>query len=124
MSISAMDDLKKVVKNGGLELEQGLVNEPSRADIELFNSLMRGAAVEEPSQSGAFLAEAVGGRMGSVDRLSDDAMRSMKHAVMDNDPTSIAKMSRALSQYSLEMAITTKAISKGGQAIEKLTNMQ
>jgi type III secretion system YscI/HrpB-like protein len=33
-------------------------------------------------------------------------------------------MSRALSQYSLQMAVTTKVVSKTGQALEKLTNMQ
>lgn len=124
MSVSGIDDLKKAVTSDGLELEQGLVNEPSPADIELFNSLMRDNAIDEPSKSGALLAEAVGERMGSIDRLSDNAMRSMKQAVMDNDPTAIATMGRALSQYSLEMAVTTKVISKGGQAIEKLTNMQ
>ena len=124
MSVTGIDELKKVVKVEGLDLEQGLVADPSQADIELFDSLMRDNTIDAPSKSGAFLAEAVGERMGSVDRLSDDAMRSMKQAVMDNDPTAIATMSRALSQYSLEMAVTTKVISKGGQAIEKLTNMQ
>lgn len=124
MSVSGIGGLTNVAKNSGFEFEQGLVNEPTRADIELFSSLMRDSGADKQTQSGAFLAEAVGGRMGSIDQLSQDAMRSMKQAVMDNDPTSVAKMSRALSQYSLEMAVTTKVISKGGQAVEKLTNMQ
>jgi len=124
MNIPGIDELKKVAKGEGLSLDQGLVAEPSRADVELFNSLMGDTGGQEPSKSGASLAEAVGERMGSIDRLSDNAMRSMKQAVMDNDPTAVTKMSRALSQYSLEMAVTTKVISKGGQALEKLTNMQ
>ncbi len=124
MSISGNGDLTKVAKNSAFEFDQGLVNEPSQADIELFSSLMRDSGADAPTKSGAFLADVVGERMGSVDRLSQDAMRSMKQAVMDNDPTAVSKMSRALSQYSLEMAVTTKVISKGSQAVEKLTNMQ
>ncbi|OLU33671.1 EscI/YscI/HrpB family type III secretion system inner rod protein [Pseudomonas sp. PA15(2017)] len=124
MSIMAIDDLNKVAKKGGIELEQGLVNEPSRADIELFASLMHDRDADEPTRSGAFLAEAVGGRMGSLEQLTQDAKRGMKEVINVNDPSSIADVSRALSRYSLEMAVTTKVIGKGGQALEKLTNMQ
>ncbi|SDH58593.1 type III secretion apparatus protein, YscI/HrpB, C-terminal domain-containing protein [Pseudomonas flavescens] len=124
MSISGIDDLKNVAKKGVVELEQGLVNEPSRADIELFASLMRDRGADEPTRSGTFLAEAVGGRMGSFEQLTQDAKRGMKEVINVNDPSSISDVSRALSRYSLEMAVTTKAIGKGGQAIEKLTNMQ
>ena len=124
MNILASDDLNNIAKKGGIELEQGLVNEPSRADIELFASLMHDRGADEPSRRGAFLAEAVGGRMGSLEQLTQDAKRGMKEVINVNDPSSIADVSRALSRYSLEMAVTTKVIGKGGQALEKLTNMQ
>ncbi|WP_437883145.1 type III secretion system inner rod subunit SctI [Pseudomonas sp. LRF_L74] len=123
MSIAKIDDLRSVAKSAGPDLDQGLVSEPSRHDVELFSNLMQEKEAD-PSQSGAMLAEAIGNRMASIDKLSDTAKRSMKEAVIANDPGAIADMSRALSQYSLQMAITTKVVSKGGQALEKLTNMQ
>jgi type III secretion system YscI/HrpB-like protein len=33
-------------------------------------------------------------------------------------------MSRSLSQYSLQMALTTKVVNKSAQALDKLTNLQ
>lgn len=122
MSISKIDGLT----SPSLTLDQGLVSEPSQADVELFSSLMRdnGNTAEQPSHLAAVIADTVNARMTSVDDLSRQAMRHMKEAVTGNDVSAITDMSRALSQYSLQMAVTTKVVSKTGQALEKLTNMQ
>ncbi|EJO94604.1 type III secretion system inner rod subunit SctI [Ectopseudomonas hydrolytica] len=122
MSISKIDGLT----SPDLKLDQGLVSEPSQADVDLFSSLMRdnGNTADQPSHLAAVIAETVNARMTSVDDLSRQAMRHMKEAVTGNDVSAITDMSRALSQYSLQMAVTTKVVSKTGQALEKLTNMQ
>lgn len=124
MSIPGVNDLKRVTDKTVVDMEQGLINEPTRADIEAFSSLMDRSQVGQPTQSGAFLAETVGGRMQSADRLASEAMHSIKQAITDADPGAMTEMSRTLSQLSLETAVTAKVISKGGQALEKLTNMQ
>lgn len=122
MSISKIDGLN----NPSLTLDQGLVSEPPQADVDLFSSLLRdnGTTAEQPSHLAALIADTVNARMASVDDLSQQAMRHMKDAVLNNDASAVTNMSRALSQYSLQMAVTTKVVSKSGQALEKLTNMQ
>jgi type III secretion system YscI/HrpB-like protein len=114
------------LKGADLSHDQGLVSEPSQADVELFSNLMRDYPdlEQKPSHLASLIAQSVNDRMSSVDDLSQKAMRHMKDAVADNDISSLTDMSRALSQSSLEMAVTTKVVGKLGQALEKLTNMQ
>lgn len=122
MSIAKIEGLT----SSDLTRDQGLVSEPSQADVELFSSLMREypGIEQQPSHLAALIADSVNGRMSSVDDLSQKAMRNMKNAVANNDISSLTDMSRALSQYSLEMAVTTKVVGKLGQSLEKLTSMQ
>ncbi|BBP74619.1 EscI/YscI/HrpB family type III secretion system inner rod protein [Pseudomonas gingeri NCPPB 3146 = LMG 5327] len=103
--------------------EQGLVSGPAQADVDLFNNAMR----QDHGVSGHLadgMVNAISDRLQSQGRLSEQAMRAMKVAAGSADPMDVVKMSRSLSQYSLQMAMTTKVVSKGAQALDKLTNLQ
>ncbi|MBK5553804.1 type III secretion system inner rod subunit SctI [Pseudomonas sp. 10S4] len=103
--------------------DPGLVSGPAQADVDLFNGAMR--TDHEPSGHMADgVMSALSERFQSQEHLSQQALRSMKTAAGSADPMDMVKMSRSLSQYSLQMAITTKVVSKSAQALDKLTNMQ
>lgn len=119
MSISPINAPKGVP----VDHDQGLVSGPAQADVDLFNSALR----TDPAPSGHMADGVIGAlseRFQSQEQLSQQALRSMKTAAGSADPMDMVKMSRSLSQYSLQMAITTKVVSKSAQALDKLTNMQ
>lgn len=127
MSISHLDHLKASTSGLGGHAESGLVSEPPQADVDLFNASMHAQSLQASSSGGALseqVAQALSERIGAMDKLSQQAMRKMKAAVSSTAPMDIAQMSRSLSQYSLQMALTTKVVSKSGQALDKLTNLQ
>jgi type III secretion system YscI/HrpB-like protein len=106
------------------DLEQGLVHEPSQADVDFFSTAMGAAQVAGAGPLPALMAGALAGRVQATDKLSQQAMRNMKTAVASEDPTDITQMSRALSSYSLQTALTTKVVNKAAQTLDKLTNLQ
>ncbi|KDD66143.1 type III secretion system YscI/HrpB-like protein [Pseudomonas sp. BT76 TE3572] len=119
MSISTVN----AVKVPSLDMEQSLVTSSSQADVDLFSSAMRFDDAPASSLSDE-VAGAVSERLESTDKLSQQTMRSMKAMSATGDPMDMAQMSRSMSQYSLQMALTTKVVSKSAQAIDKLTNLQ
>lgn len=112
------------VKAPSLDMEQNLVSSPSQADVDLFSSAMRPDAAPMSSHLSDEVASALSERLESTGKLSQQTMRNMKAASSSSDPMDMAQMSRSLSQYSLQMALTTKVVSKSAQAIDKLTNLQ
>lgn len=120
MTISTVN----TVKAPSLDMEQTLVSSPSPADVDLFTSAMRPDAAPISSHLSDGLAGALSERLESNSKLSQQTMRNMKVASSSTDPMDMAQMSRSLSQYSLQMALTTKVVSKSAQAIDKLINLQ
>lgn len=59
-----------------------------------------------------------------LQNLSDQANRDLRKASKSADPDAISKASRSLSNFYLEALLTSKMISKGTQAVEKLTSLQ
>lgn len=105
------------------EHEHELISETSQADADAFSQAL--TTLQPPSGHLADgLMGALSQRLGSQEKLSQQAMRSMKAASGSSDPMDVVKMSRSLSQYSLQMAMTTKVVNKGAQALDKLTNLQ
>lgn len=69
--------------------------------------------------------------IGKVDSVSNviaekklDFERALLKATKTNDPADMVNTARALSEYSLQTAIVTKAASKASQAIQKITSPQ
>lgn len=119
MTISNVNSFKSLA----LDHEHEMVSGPSQADVDLFNSAMR--SDHEPAGHLADgLMGALSERIGTQQHLSQQAMRSMKAASGTSEPMNMVKMSQALSQYSLQMAMTTKVVNKSAQALDKLTNLQ
>ncbi|MGY2289751.1 type III secretion system inner rod subunit SctI [Pseudomonas sp. SDO528_S397] len=120
MTISNVNSLKGFALD---HHEQGLVSGPSQGDVDLFNSAMRTDHAPQGHLADGLMG-VLSERLGSQEHLSQQAMRSMKNASGSSEPMDVVKMSRSLSQYSLQMAMTTKVVNKGAQALDKLTNLQ
>lgn len=124
MSISHVTHLKNISPELGQDVQQALVSEPAQADVDLFNAAVR----PDSSQAGSHLSDQVAGalseRLGNTEKLSQQALRAVKKVAGTEDGADILQMGRALSQCSLQMALTTKVVSKSAQALDKLTNLQ
>ncbi|UZE25640.1 type III secretion system inner rod subunit SctI [Pseudomonas sp. B21-056] len=122
MTISHLTHYKNPSPELGQDVQQGLVSEPVQSDVDLFNAAVR------PDNTTSHLSDQVAGalseRLGDTEKLSQQAMRAMKKVATTEDGADIIQMGRALSQCSLQMALTTKVVSKSAQALDKLTNLQ
>lgn len=124
MTISHLNQLKSPSPDLEQHLDQGLVSGPSQADVDLFSAAMRPDMAVQQSHLSEQIASALSERMGATDKLSQQAVRTMKKASSGDNPMDITQMSRTLSQYSLQTAVTTKVVNKSAQALDKLTNLQ
>jgi type III secretion system YscI/HrpB-like protein len=124
VTVSHINQLKSPSPDLEPHLDQGLVSGPSQADVDLFNAAMRPELSVQQSHLSEQIASALSERLGATDKLSQQAARKMKRASTTDDPLEISQMSRSLSQYSLQMALTTKVVNKSAQALDKLTNLQ
>ena len=123
VTLSNVSSLKGLALDHGHDRDHDLVSAPSQADADLFSSAMGNAQESSGHMADGFMS-ALSERLGSQEKLSQQAMRSMKAASGSSEPMDVVKMSRSLSQYSLQMAMTTKVVNKGAQALDKLTNLQ
>lgn len=123
----AISELSSIRHNSQpkIDFDQGLLQEPSRTDIDLFSSAMRTA---EASQAAnllpPMLASALADRVQASDKAAHQLMRHMKSAAKSEDLTDITQMSRELSTFSLQTAVTTKVVNKTAQMLDKLSNLQ
>lgn len=97
---------------------------PSSDDVNWFSAQLK----VTPSQPDANVAERIVGQLSGssqhLQQLSDNADRALRKAADSSNPQDVIQANRALSSFYLESLLTTKLISKGTQAIEKLTNLQ
>ena len=120
MNISNLSNPQHAISEPGLGGQQRLLSEPQQADVELFNAAMG----QDTGPMAQPIASLLSERLGDSEKLSQKALRQMKRAAVAEDGSEIVEMSRTLSQCSLQMALTTKIVSKSAQALEKLTNLQ
>lgn len=124
MSISHVTHLKNTSPELGQDVPQALVSEPVQADVDLFNAAVRPDSSQAVSHLSDQVAGALSERLGDTEKLSQQALRAVKKVAGTEDGSDIIQMGRALSQCSLQMALTTKVVSKSAQALDKLTNLQ
>lgn len=124
MTVSHLNQLKSSSPDLEPSMDQGLVSAPLQPDVDLFNAAMRPDMALQQSHLSEQIASALSERLGATDKLSQQAVRKMRNASTTDDPMEIVQMSRSLSQYSLQMALTTKVVNKSAQALDKLTNLQ
>jgi type III secretion system YscI/HrpB-like protein len=122
-----ISDLSSIRHNSSskIDLDQGLLQEPSHADADLFSTAMSMAQVPgAASLLPPMLAGALAERVQASDKSAHQVMRHMKSAAKGDDPTDITEMSRELSTFSLQTAVTTKVVNKTAQMLDKLSNLQ
>ncbi|UFI46192.1 type III secretion system inner rod subunit SctI [Pseudomonas savastanoi] len=124
MTISHLGNVKNIPPELGQDVPQGLVSEPPQADVDIFTAATRPDNVSSGAPLSEHIASAISGGLGETEKMSQQAMRSMKKASGSGEALDIAAMTRTLSQCSLQTALTTKVVSKTAQAIDKLTNLQ
>ncbi|MCD5993885.1 type III secretion system inner rod subunit SctI [Pseudomonas sp. CDFA 602] len=124
MTISHLSNVKSLSSDLGQDGPQGLVSEPAQADVDFFTAAMQPDKVPGGAPLSEHIASAISGSLGETDKISQQAMRSMKKASNTGDAMDIAAMTRTLSQCSLQTAFATKVVSKTAQALDKLTNLQ
>ncbi|CAH0240589.1 type III secretion system inner rod subunit SctI [Pseudomonas brassicacearum] len=96
------------------------------SDVSWFNAQMREKAPVPNSENNvaARIIDSLSSRSGELQRLNDRANRDMLKAIRTADPQDMLQSNRSLSSFHLESLMTAKVVSKGSQAIEKLTNLQ
>lgn len=96
------------------------------SDVSWFNAQMRDKAPAPDSENNvaARIIDSLSSRSGELQRLDDRANRDMLKAIRTADPQDMLQSNRSLSSFHLESLMTAKMVSKGSQAIEKLTNLQ
>ncbi|KPW72168.1 type III secretion system inner rod subunit SctI [Pseudomonas amygdali] len=124
MTVSHLGNVKNISPELGQDVLQGLVSEPPQADVDIFTAATRPDNVSSGAPLSEHIASAISGGLGETEKMSQQAMRSMKKASGSGEALDIAAMTRTLSQCSLQTALTTKVVSKTAQAIDKLTNLQ
>ncbi|EGH06009.1 type III secretion component protein HrpB [Pseudomonas amygdali pv. aesculi str. 0893_23] len=124
MTVSHLGNVKNISPELGQYVPQGLVSEPPQADVDIFTAATRPDNVSSGAPLSEHIASAISGGLGETEKMSQQAMRSMKKASGSGEALDIAAMTRTLSQCSLQTALTTKVVSKTAQAIDKLTNLQ
>ena len=124
MTVSHLGNVKNISPELGQDVPQGLVSEPPQADVDIFTAATRPDNVSSGAPLSEHIASAISSGLGETEKMSQQAMRSMKKASGSGEALDIAAMTRTLSQCSLQTALTTKVVSKTAQAIDKLTNLQ
>lgn len=96
------------------------------SDVSWFNAQMREkpAAPDSENNVAARIIDSLSSRSGELQRLDERANRDMLKAIRTADPQDMLQSNRSLSSFHLESLMTAKMVSKGSQAIEKLTNLQ
>jgi type III secretion system YscI/HrpB-like protein len=109
----------------------GNAKEPEIYDVEWFNSMVKSSADEptfgKPPGSGDVSSRVLSNFINSSDRLqdlSDKLSKDLLKATKTSDPKALIEANRSLSSFYLESLLTTKLVSKGTQAVEKLTSLQ
>lgn len=100
-------------------------NNPSDADSRWFSAALQSGAGEPVVGNFAeHLIDPLVHRASALDKLSNQAGKAAREASLEADPMKFRRLNETLSEYSLQTSLSVKVISKGAQALEKLTNMQ
>ncbi len=122
MTIGKLDSNSTSVSASMLE---SVPDVATRGDADWFRAALQR---QEPDPNFGGLSEHVVSPLTrktlSLEELSKDAGKALREASLDADPVKFMQASRALSDYYLQTSLSVKIISKGFQAMDKLTSMQ
>ncbi|KAA8712067.1 type III secretion system inner rod subunit SctI [Pseudomonas cannabina] len=124
MTISHFSSVNRSTTELGQDVQPGLAFEPVQADADLFSAVSAPDKSPATSRLSDKVASALSDTLGGSEKLSEQAIRALKKLPASGDGEAVLQMGRALSQCSLQTALTTKVVSKSVQALDKLTNLQ
>jgi type III secretion system YscI/HrpB-like protein len=95
-------------------------------DVSWFNAQLQTqpAAQADENNVASRIIGSLSQRSDELQRLNDRANRDLVKATRTADPQDLLQANRSMSSFYLESLMTAKMVSKGSQAIEKLTNLQ
>ncbi|MDW6001952.1 type III secretion system inner rod subunit SctI [Vibrio mangrovi] len=100
-------------------------NRPEKSDVQWFSAALQPVQKTDASDNVAErIVSQLSGSSEHLQKLENKANRALNKASKSSDPMDIVHANRSLSSFYLESLLTTKLISKGAQAVEKLTNLQ
>jgi type III secretion system YscI/HrpB-like protein len=101
------------------------IDTATRSDADWFKAALELPAPAYGAESfSEKMMDPLARRAFSLEDMSKDAGKALREASLNADPEKFMKASRALSTYYLQTSLSVKMISKGSQALDKLTNMQ
>ncbi|QUX90817.1 EscI/YscI/HrpB family type III secretion system inner rod protein [Marinomonas sp. A3A] len=125
MSVKSIQSIETSSANYSASVTQSKPVEANQTDASWFSAAFQ--QNQKTTETGNVAERIVGQLSGSsehLQKLSNDADRALKKASKSNDAQDVVQANRALSSFYLESLLTTKLISKGTQAVEKLTSLQ
>jgi type III secretion system YscI/HrpB-like protein len=122
MSIGKLEGSSVSVSAHRLEPE---LETATRGDADWFKAALERPTPAQGSESfSEKMMDPLTRKALSLEDMSKDAGKALREASLEADPEKFMKASRALSTYYLQTSLSVKMISKGSQALDKLTNMQ
>lgn len=122
MTIGKMEGNSASVSPHRLDPELDTV---TRSDADWFKAALERPPPAQGAESfSEGMMDPLARRVFSLEDMSKDASKALREASLDTDPEKFMRASRALSAYYLQTSLSVKMISKGSQALDKLTNMQ
>ncbi|MFP8968063.1 type III secretion system inner rod subunit SctI [Pokkaliibacter sp. CJK22405] len=123
MSIKHVEGLEDSGLGSGLKAEKPSA-QADASDVEWFSAAVQPTNNKEATNVAENIVSHLSGSSEHLQKLSEKADRALKKASKSTDPRDVIDANRSLSNFYLESLLTTKVISKGSQAVEKLTNLQ
>lgn len=97
---------------------------PDKYDVEWFSSMVEKPMRDEQVSVPDKIISGLTNSSQELQKLSETASGDLLKAAKSGDPQDILEASRSMSSFYLQSLLTAKLVSKGSQAIEKLTNLQ
>ncbi|MHA6494954.1 type III secretion system inner rod subunit SctI [Pseudomonas borbori] len=99
---------------------------PLKSDVSWFSAALNKPTATTASEDNVAsrIIGQLSNRSEALQKLSERSDRALQKAAKTADPMDMVKANRSLSSFYLESVLTAKMVSKGAQAVEKLTNLQ
>ena len=104
--------------------EQPISDKAAKSDVQWFTAQLHKAQKPESDNVAERVISGISGSSERLQKLSQTADRDLRRAAKTANAEDITRATRSLSNFYLESLLTSKLISKGTQAVEKLTNLQ
>jgi type III secretion system YscI/HrpB-like protein len=125
MSVHAIQNTLQTSLSGHTSPAAAEPSSPGQSDVSWFSAALEPVVQKEGDSNVAErIVSQLAGSSEHLQKLSDKADRAVRKASRSSDPQDVMQANRSLSSFYLESLLTAKLISKGAQAVEKLTSLQ